>query len=54
MGGLFLDLEHKAYFWRLYTTFEVLSPMSWGAWILLLVYPAILLNMLIRVPPKLG
>jgi formate-dependent nitrite reductase membrane component NrfD len=54
MVALFLDLEHKAYFWRLYTTFEVLSPMSWGAWILLLVYPAILLNMLIRVPPKLG
>lgn len=54
MGALFLDLEHKAYVWRLYTTFEVLSPMSWGSWILLLVYPAILLNMLIRVPPRLG
>ena len=23
MVALFLDLEHKAYFWRLYTTFEV-------------------------------
>lgn len=54
MVALFLDLEHKAYVWRLYTTFEVLSPMSWGAWILVLVYPAILLNMLIRVPPRLG
>jgi len=30
MGALFLDLEHKLYFWRLYTTFEPTSPMSWG------------------------
>ena len=41
MVALFLDLEHKPYFWRLYTTFEVASPMSWGSWILLLVYPAL-------------
>jgi protein NrfD len=41
MLALFLDLEHKLYVWRLYTTFEVASPMSWGAWILLLVYPAL-------------
>ena len=32
MLALFLDLEHKLYVWRLYTTFEPLSPMSWGAW----------------------
>ncbi len=50
MFALFLDLEHKLHFWRLYTTFRVSSPMSWGAWILMLVYPAMLLNMLIRVP----
>lgn len=31
MLALFLDLEHKLYTWRLYTTFEPLSPMSWGA-----------------------
>ena len=43
MGALFLDLEHKLYVWRLYTTFEVTSPMSWGAWILVLIYPAGLL-----------
>jgi formate-dependent nitrite reductase membrane component NrfD len=42
MLALFLDLEHKRYVWRLYTTFQVTSPMSWGAWILLLVYPALL------------
>lgn len=41
MLALFLDLEHKAYVWRLYTTFQPASPMSWGAWILLLVYPAL-------------
>ena len=38
MGTLFLDLEHKLQVWRLYLTFEVASPMSWGSWILLGVY----------------
>ena len=51
MGALFLDLEHKLYVWRLYTTFKISSPMSWGAWILVLVYPAILANIFLR-PPK--
>ena len=37
---LFLDLSHKLYVYRFYTTFEPTSPMSWGAWFLLLVYPA--------------
>lgn len=36
---LFLDLSHKLYVWRFYTAFEWTSPMSWGAWILLIVYP---------------
>ena len=31
MLALFLDLEHKLYVWRLYTTFQPTSPMSWGA-----------------------
>jgi protein NrfD len=53
MAALFLDLEHKPFAWRLYTTFEPLSPMSWGAWILLLVYPALIANLLLRVPPPL-
>lgn len=52
MFSLFLDLEHKQYFWRLYTTFQITSPMSWGSWILLLVYPAIIANMVIRPPKK--
>jgi len=54
MFALFLDLEHKLYFWRLYTTFKVLSPMSWGSWILMLVYPAILANLLLRLPAPLA
>jgi protein NrfD len=53
MIALFLDLEHKPYFWRLYTTFQITSPMSWGSWILLLVYPALLANILLRLPPAL-
>jgi formate-dependent nitrite reductase membrane component NrfD len=51
--ALFLDLEHKPFAWRLYTTFEPLSPMSWGAWILVLVYPALAANLLLRVPAPL-
>ncbi|RJP66204.1 MAG: polysulfide reductase [Ignavibacteriales bacterium] len=51
MLALFLDLEHKLYVWRLYTTFKIKSPMSWGAWILVLVYPALIINMLLKIPP---
>ncbi len=36
---LFLDLKHKLYFWRLYTSFSIESPTSWGAWTLLLIMP---------------
>jgi len=50
MLALFLDLEHKLFIWRLYTTFKIASPMSWGAWILVLIYPVLLLNTLIRIP----
>ena len=50
MLALFLDLEHKLYVWRLYTTFQVTSPMSWGAWILVLVYPALLAAWVVRPP----
>lgn len=50
MFALFLDLEHKLYFWRLYTTFQIKSPMSWGSWILVLVYPALIANLLIKPP----
>ncbi len=52
MFSLFLDLEHKLHVWRLYTSFQIESPMSWGAWILVLVYPALWLNTLIRIPDR--
>jgi len=48
MGALFLDLAHKLYVWRVYTAFEPMSPMSWGSWILLLVYPVLAASALIR------
>lgn len=50
MFTLFLDLEHKLYTWRMYMTFQIASPMSWGAWILILVYPAMFSMMLIKLP----
>lgn len=50
MLALFLDLEHKFYVWRLYTTFAVKSPMSWGAWLLLLLYPTLFIIFLLQVP----
>lgn len=37
--ALFYDLTHKFYFWRLYTTIRLESPMSWGAWVLLIITP---------------
>jgi protein NrfD len=37
--SLLLDLNHKPYFWRLYTTIRFESPMSWGAWTLMAVTP---------------
>jgi protein NrfD len=53
MLALFLDLEHKLYVWRLYLTVEPASPMSWGAWILLLVYPVLLVGILLDPPRRL-
>jgi protein NrfD len=53
MGTLFLDLEHKFYVWRLYLTFKIASPMSWGAWILLFVYPVLIGSFFISLPETL-
>jgi formate-dependent nitrite reductase membrane component NrfD len=39
MVALFLDLGHKPFVWRFYLAFRWTSPMSWGAWILVVVYP---------------
>lgn len=46
MTTLFLDLEHKLYVFRFYTAFQIMSPMSWGAWILLVIYPVSILQIL--------
>jgi len=43
MGALFLDLANKLHVFRFYLAFRWTSPMSWGAWILLVVYPVTLL-----------
>jgi formate-dependent nitrite reductase membrane component NrfD len=37
--ALFLDLRHKAYFWQLYLHIRFESPMSWGAWALMVITP---------------
>lgn len=37
LAALFYDLNHKAFFWQLYTTIRLQSPMSWGAWTLLVI-----------------
>lgn len=37
--ALIYDLTHPLYSWQLYTTFRIESPMSWGAWVLLIVTP---------------
>ena len=42
MLALLLDLEYKFHVWRFYAALEITSPMSWGSWILLLIYPATL------------
>ncbi len=39
LGALFIDLNHKPFFWRLYTTIKLQSPMSWGAWTLMVITP---------------
>ena len=43
MGALFLDLSHKLFVWRFYLALRWTSPMSWGAWILVVAYPVTLL-----------
>ena len=43
MGTLFLDLAFKLHVYRFYLAFRATSPMSWGSWILVLVYPVAML-----------
>lgn len=51
MTALFMDLEHKLYVFRFYTRFQPASPMSWGAWILVLIYPLMILQTLSTLRP---
>ena len=37
--ALFFDLKHQLFFWQLYTTVRIESPMSWGAWVLMFITP---------------
>jgi formate-dependent nitrite reductase membrane component NrfD len=37
--ALLIDLRHKLYFWQLYTNIKLQSPMSWGAWTLMVITP---------------
>jgi len=37
--ALLYDLSHKLYFWKLFTTIRLESPMSWGAWTLSIIFP---------------
>jgi len=46
MTTLFLDLEYKIHVFRFYTSFEPTSPMSWGAWVLVLIYPLMIVQTL--------
>jgi formate-dependent nitrite reductase membrane component NrfD len=39
LAALFFDLRHKLYFWQLYTNIKLQSPMSWGAWTLMVITP---------------
>jgi protein NrfD len=41
---LFLDLDLKLHVYRFYLAFKPASPMSWGSWILVGVYPLALLE----------
>jgi formate-dependent nitrite reductase membrane component NrfD len=50
MLALLLDLAHRLYVWRIYTTFQVTSPMAWGSWLLLVVYGVLLVSALVRLP----
>ncbi|MFW8600250.1 NrfD/PsrC family molybdoenzyme membrane anchor subunit [Desulfobacterota bacterium M19] len=50
MGFLFLDLQVKQHMYRFYMTLQPFSPMSWGSWILILVFPAMIAFALSTVP----
>ncbi len=50
---LWLDLEDPFNAWRFYMVLKPTSPMSWGSWILLAIYPASILLALAGTPADL-
>lgn len=50
MGALLLDLSYKRHVFRFYTAFVPSAPMSWGAWVLVAVYPVMAL-LVLALPP---
>jgi protein NrfD len=52
MLALWLDLEKRWHVPRFYMAFRPKAPMSWGAWILLAVYPFVLLFALGELPDR--
>jgi formate-dependent nitrite reductase membrane component NrfD len=50
MFFLWLDLEHPFNAYRFYMVLRPSSPMSWGAWILLLIYPVSILTAWVTTP----
>ncbi len=50
---LWLDLENRFNVLRFYLTFEPGSPMSWGSWLLLAIYPASILLAIRMLPAEL-
>jgi formate-dependent nitrite reductase membrane component NrfD len=47
---LLLDLSNRWNTWRFFTTFQVTSAISWGAWLLLATMPVLALKFLSRLP----
>jgi protein NrfD len=43
MAALFYDLDYKLHVYRFFLAFVPSSPMSWGSWLLMVVYPATIL-----------
>lgn len=52
MLALFLDITNKLNVLRFYFAFKPEAPMSWGSWILILVYPVSILFALSELPQK--
>jgi len=53
MFFLWLDLEDPFNAWRFFLAFKLTSPMSWGSWILLGVYPVSILLAWVTTPESL-